>query len=152
MGPKRLDCSLSFIPSWEKMFPFADCSGASGCPHSFLSTSVWLLLYTRHRAGHIKESVYSLVGAAAMQIDCSLGIGSCGSSVERQTSSARSIREGFLEVQAWQRPLGQGGWNVCLSLQRCCFQGSLSSCCFLVGDWWLPDLCSLPPLNLSLLL
>lgn len=114
MDPKRLDCSLSFIPSWERMFPSADCSGASGCPHSFLSTFVWLLLYTRHRAGHIKESVYSLVGAAAMQIDCSLGIGSCGSSVERQTSSARSIREGFLEVQAWQRLLGQGGWNVCL--------------------------------------
>lgn len=26
----------------------------------------------------------------------------------------RSIREGFLEVQAWQLPLGQGGWCVCL--------------------------------------
>lgn len=48
-------------------------------------------------------------------------------------------------------PFGAGRLER-LSLQRCCFQGSLSSCCFLVGDWWLPDLCSLPPLNLSLLL
>lgn len=150
MGPKCLDCSLSFIPSWEKLFPSANCSGASGCPHSFLSTFIWLLLYTRHRAGHIKESVHSLVGVAAMQIHHSPGIRSCGNSAERQTSSARSIREGFLEVQAWQRPLGQGGWNVCLC--RDSSEGVFPVAAFLRGDWWLPDLCSRPPLSLSLLL
>lgn len=68
----------------------------------------------RCNARHVKEPLYSLVGEAYMQVDCSAGTRSCENSAEGKTSSAWNIREGFLEVQAWQFLLGQGGWSVSL--------------------------------------